>query len=1326
MALVRIQVRRDTAANWDAANPVLAAGEIGSELDSGRLKVGDGIRNWRNLPYSSGATPATTPPLAVGPQDAGVSVEYARADHAHPLPASATFTALTTSELTVAGNLAVTGTLTGGTHTHSHTSITDWSTASSDAVFANLAAGSNVTLSRDSGTGVVTISAASGGAGAVSSVAGRTGEITLTTNDMANWPSPTGNAGKYLSTDGTTYIWDDPLENGGVSTVNSLTGDLVLTAGANVTLSANPSTGAITIAANTTAGTGDVTSVNSLVGGLTIAAAAGSGLSVAASGSTITLDASIAYDDLTGVPATFTPSSHTHAPVDVTGLAAEIETTVDSLLAAGTNITLTYDDVEHTITIDAAGADAPTLIAGDGIAIDTSVPGEAEISLDGTMDGGSYEGFELPPDPPYFSIQPESQTVTFGTAIFGARVENANSPTYQWERAASGSDTFTALSDGGIYSGVATTDLTVSPVDLSSNGDKFRLRVALADGSTLLSAVAVLSTSVLVVVDHPLGVIFEEAPTLETEPYLAVSAEGGTLPYSYQWQSYDGSSWSNVSGETDSSIASISGSLGSTEAERITPYRCRIEDDAGAVVYSDPADIVIQAVGAEIVTDPTDQTIVAGAATLTCDFKGKGSVASWERRLPNEQDFLAIGQAGVITTVSATVYRSTLSLTGLTGNDSGAEYRLRVSNINGQDVSSSATVATSAPVISSQPKDTTVVAAAGAAFTVVANFGGGALTYQWQEKTSGGSWASLSGETSSTLTLSSAGTPLGRDGSEFRCIVTGGGVDTTSDPALLTVISAPDAGDAVFSIDPSNATVIEGSAYSLTAVSTWLGTTDHYAIVRVEYDDGGVEYHPLSTGTSWLGTVTRKHLSLAHSEYKASLTLPKSAWVSVCASTSAPTVFGASGSTYTLQPFAYARIDTRDCSASPDTARPRTGVISHPVSQTIATACVGTTTLNVPDPPHTYVESKAARVTVAPRQAFIGPVPKTGFWNPPTSYVFDGACDPTGTHVVAVATNSQQFGSYLYSGDGGKTWMTRNLPFGMVAIKVLYAHGKFYIFGGSTAVYSDDDGLSFNATGWNFGGTPETASLAGSRLYAVVPRTHFPYPTTYYWDVWSKTLSGTWVKVASFRRPVLAAGLIPTLAETPVVSYAHGRWYFGKWWSSDGTSFAVGSSLVERATAFYPVTLADTTQNYVLSNNGHFAPVSAGVGTANFSAVTNGQDGGGPQAGDYVYFGTQTLGSGAEFFRKGSGNPGVNEKLYGHSTYWTGLQNGEWADIQVMSYVFGDVYGDDLDMTYYNVVSDPQVSGAIFLPDRILHLFRYRQSSASSSTGGSISSPTRR
>jgi len=49
----RIVIRRDTAANWTAANPVLLQGEWGFETDARKLKIGDGASSWSALSYFS-------------------------------------------------------------------------------------------------------------------------------------------------------------------------------------------------------------------------------------------------------------------------------------------------------------------------------------------------------------------------------------------------------------------------------------------------------------------------------------------------------------------------------------------------------------------------------------------------------------------------------------------------------------------------------------------------------------------------------------------------------------------------------------------------------------------------------------------------------------------------------------------------------------------------------------------------------------------------------------------------------------------------------------------------------------------------------------------------------------------------------------------------------------------------------------------------------------------------------------------------------------------------------------------------------------------------
>ena len=49
---IQIQLRRGTATQWTSANPTLAAGEVGTETDTGRFKIGNGTTGWNSLPYA--------------------------------------------------------------------------------------------------------------------------------------------------------------------------------------------------------------------------------------------------------------------------------------------------------------------------------------------------------------------------------------------------------------------------------------------------------------------------------------------------------------------------------------------------------------------------------------------------------------------------------------------------------------------------------------------------------------------------------------------------------------------------------------------------------------------------------------------------------------------------------------------------------------------------------------------------------------------------------------------------------------------------------------------------------------------------------------------------------------------------------------------------------------------------------------------------------------------------------------------------------------------------------------------------------------------------
>lgn len=66
-----LQVRNNTAVDWSTSNLILAAGEFGQEIDTGKLKVGNGVLAWNVLPYinSDGSTITVAPQPPEGAVD---------------------------------------------------------------------------------------------------------------------------------------------------------------------------------------------------------------------------------------------------------------------------------------------------------------------------------------------------------------------------------------------------------------------------------------------------------------------------------------------------------------------------------------------------------------------------------------------------------------------------------------------------------------------------------------------------------------------------------------------------------------------------------------------------------------------------------------------------------------------------------------------------------------------------------------------------------------------------------------------------------------------------------------------------------------------------------------------------------------------------------------------------------------------------------------------------------------------------------------------------------------------------------------------------------
>lgn len=221
----KIQLRRGTAAEWTnySPNPVLSIAEAGFESDTGKFKIGNGVATWNELDYATllpsevssqinSALPvAGTDFIAFSEKGTAGGVAELDGDGYVPasqLPPLAKITVSSVADQTArlalnveVGDIAIqtdTGASwvlqTAGASTNSHWKQLVGTENVQDIIGNSLGTG----LSYDDTTGIISVTASTYDAyGAAAAII----------------PSQTGNANKYLQTDGTSLKWTTQSDN---------------------------------------------------------------------------------------------------------------------------------------------------------------------------------------------------------------------------------------------------------------------------------------------------------------------------------------------------------------------------------------------------------------------------------------------------------------------------------------------------------------------------------------------------------------------------------------------------------------------------------------------------------------------------------------------------------------------------------------------------------------------------------------------------------------------------------------------------------------------------------------------------------------------------------------------------------------------------------------------------------------------------------------------------------------------------------------------------------------------------------------------------------
>ncbi len=503
---------------------------------------------------------------------------------------------------------------------------------------------------------------------------------------------------------------------------------------------------------------------------------------------------------------------------------------------------------------------ATVTVSGD--ALSGHISGAADFFYAGQRSRLLYEGSFAanrqpvgpPPVPPAIAQHPASQTINPGEKTAFSVAATGTAPfEFQWQRLAAGASQWSNLAEGGVYAGSASSTLTVSVMNSSVSGDRFRCVVSNAAGSAT-SSFAVLTVA---------------APSGSglTGSFSATEHWSVTLTYS-QWgdqqysgvQTYSGTQTGtlivqngsfvliNQTGFPDAQIGGDrgrflqSGSAGySVSGGQVMPYLLAGATLKGALYLSEflvaipivdgeiptfygydayhssgatlsslhasgnmrgssllidvsSTSTIVPAAGLPIFAgNPLDVSIPAGQnATLQAPALGVPSPSlQWQRQASGSSVWANLGETGTYSGVATEV----LLVTAVSASMNGDRFRCVASNISGSVITPAAllTVISEPPGITFEPLDQAGAADGTASFAVTAS-GGAPLSFAWQRKQAGlNNWTDLANDGPylgvATASLEISRLTLAMSGDQFRCIVTNVAGQIASAAATLSVIA---------------------------------------------------------------------------------------------------------------------------------------------------------------------------------------------------------------------------------------------------------------------------------------------------------------------------------------------------------------------------------------------------------------------------------------------------------------------------------------------------------------------------------------------------------
>lgn len=414
------------------------------------------------------------------------------------------------------------------------------------------------------------------------------------------------------------------------------------------------------------------------------------------------------------------------------------------------------------------------------------------------------------------TTQPENTSVCEGeTAQFTVANEGANG-SYQWQ-VDDGSGFVDLVSNGIEISGANSTTLSIIGTTLEMEGNNYR--VVLSDCNTPVIS----NSATLSITPKPLINELDETQRfcVTGDADFTVDVEGSGITYQWQYRTNLGTpiifadlvDGGEVAGAQTATL-SITGANNTfdklyvveSDGSGAAMFRCKVTQN-GCETFTNATKL--------FQVNPTATVLVQPVAESGLCDNGQGVSTSFTT---NAEDSNGLFQwqvddgGGFVNIEDDDIYSGstglTLSLTNATTALDGYIFRCEIGGCSPSVYTDEVVLSIGeTPVITAEPIQMDVCEGVDVEYSVTAT--GTDLSYQWQERVSGGSYVDLTdagkyfGTGSEVLQISEVNT--GMDNNFYRCVISSGDCSVTSAQRILNVFDAPS-----FTGAPADQTVCEG------------------------------------------------------------------------------------------------------------------------------------------------------------------------------------------------------------------------------------------------------------------------------------------------------------------------------------------------------------------------------------------------------------------------------------------------------------------------------------------------------------------------------------